>query len=87
MVQHPTEVYEAKYRGPAGHKKRLALWHQEVLKVLNMLDKSQQPLEVGCGNGHLLARIVEMGFDALGVDVSSEAVKRCQERNLKASRC
>jgi methionine biosynthesis protein MetW len=78
------EVYEAKYREKAGNKTSLALWHQEVLNTLRPLDKDQQLLEVGCGNGRLLARIAELGFDALGIDFSSEAVDLCKKKGLSA---
>lgn len=84
MIQHLTEIYETKYRGPAGQDKSLALWHREVLKTLETFNKGQRLLEVGCGNGRLLAAIVEMGFDAIGIDVSSEAVAVCCEKGLKA---
>jgi 2-polyprenyl-3-methyl-5-hydroxy-6-metoxy-1,4-benzoquinol methylase len=84
MPQHLTEVYETKYRGPAGQQKHLALWHREVLKLLETLNKEQHLLEVGCGNGRLLAAIAELGFDAVGIDVSSEAIVRCRGKGLKA---
>jgi cyclopropane fatty-acyl-phospholipid synthase-like methyltransferase len=84
VIQHLTEIYETKYRGPAGQDKSLALWHREVLKTLETSNKGQHLLEVGCGNGRLLAAIVEMGFDAIGIDVSSEAVAVCCEKGLKA---
>lgn len=83
-MQHPAEIYEIKYRGPAGQTKRLALWHREVLKLLETFNKEQRLLEVGCGNGRLLVAIVELGFDAVGIDVSSEAIARCHEKGLRA---
>ena len=83
-MQHLTEIYETKYRGLAGQDKRLALWHREILKTLETFDKGQRLLEMGCGNGRLLSAIVRLGFDAVGIDVSSEAIARCREKGLKA---
>jgi 2-polyprenyl-3-methyl-5-hydroxy-6-metoxy-1,4-benzoquinol methylase len=86
MTQLPTEIYETKYRGPAGQKERLGPWHREVLGFLKTLDKGKRLLEVGCGNGRLLTAIIELGFDAVGIDVSSEAIARCREKGLEAER-
>jgi methionine biosynthesis protein MetW len=86
VIHSPTQIYDAKYRGKAGEQQRIALWHKEALKVLDPLDRDQRILEVGCGNGRLLSRIEELGFDVLGIDVSSEAVQRCREKGLTAER-
>ncbi|MGC9357704.1 MAG: class I SAM-dependent methyltransferase [Anaerolineae bacterium] len=84
MAQQLKEIYEEKYRGKIGQKRHLAIWHQETLKTLTTFDRDQKVLEIGCGNGRLLAPIAELGFDALGIDVASEAVEQCQERGLNA---
>lgn len=78
------EVYETKYRGAIRDKKRLAVWHQEILSFIKSVDKGQRVLDVGCGNGRLLAQIAELGFEAVGVDFSSEATAACREQGLKA---
>jgi methionine biosynthesis protein MetW len=57
-----------------------------MLELLETFDRNQRVLEVGCGNGRLLEKIVGLGFDAIGIDISSEAVARCQEKGLKAER-
>ena len=43
-------------------------------------------LDVGCGRGEFLALLREDGITAHGVDTNAEAVERCRERGLEATR-
>ncbi|MBM3295912.1 MAG: class I SAM-dependent methyltransferase [Candidatus Aminicenantes bacterium] len=42
-------------------------------------------IEVGCGLGHTLAAVRSAGVEAVGVDISSEAVAHCLRKGLPAS--
>ena len=43
-------------------------------------------LDIGCGRGEFLALLREQGITARGVDTNAEAVERCRERGLEATR-
>ena len=43
-------------------------------------------LDVGCGRGEFLALLRDEGIAARGVDANAEAVERCRERGLEATR-
>lgn len=54
--------------------------HQAALSLV-----TQGPvLDIGCGDGLLLALLRERGIEAEGADISQEAVARCKERGLQA---
>ncbi|MGD8719603.1 MAG: class I SAM-dependent methyltransferase [Candidatus Zixiibacteriota bacterium] len=40
-------------------------------------------LEVGCGNGHLLRRLDELGFTVRGVEVGESLAARCRDLDVK----
>ncbi len=42
-------------------------------------------LDVGCGDGLLLSMLREKGVTGEGVDFSDEAIKKCTEKNIKAT--
>ena len=44
-------------------------------------------LDVGCGRGEFLALLRDDGIAARGVDTNAEAVERCREQGLDATRC
>ena len=54
-----------------------------ILKKFN-LKKGLRVLDVGCGTGAVLDFLKNFGFDAAGIDMSSEALKYCRAKNLKA---
>jgi SAM-dependent methyltransferase len=53
---------------------------EEVTKGLEI----KTVVEVGCGLGHTLVVYEQAGYDALGIDVSAQAVGACKKRGLKA---
>jgi SAM-dependent methyltransferase len=46
--------------------------------------KPKRILDFGCGNGRLLEILKNSGFEAVGVDLSPEMVKRASRRGVKA---
>lgn len=51
--------------------------------ALSLVDRGPV-LDIGCGDGLLLALFKERGIDAEGADISSEAIERCVEKGLVA---
>ena len=47
--------------------------------------RSKKVLEVGCGRGHLLARLAKHGLDVIGVDKSTQMVNAARKRLRKAN--
>ncbi len=41
-------------------------------------------LDIGCGDGLVLSLLAEKGIESRGIDISSEAVRKCHERGLRA---
>ena len=44
------------------------------------LDGHGRALDIGCGSGKSTSTLIDMGYDAKGVDISVEAVSICEER-------
>ena len=44
--------------------------------------KGLKVLDIGCGTGAILQMLSDLGADAIGVDMSDEALKFCREKNL-----
>ena len=44
--------------------------------------KGLKVIDIGCGTGAILQMISDLGADAVGVDMSHEALKFCREKNL-----
>jgi protein O-GlcNAc transferase len=66
-------------------------WAPIVQRVLNALPDREKLFErgfswidVGCGSGGLVFTAEEFGFDATGIDLREEAVRRIIERGYKA---
>ena len=47
--------------------------------------KGQRILDVGCGEGHLLAALKRHGYDAQGVELSSELALSAKARGLNVA--
>ncbi len=48
--------------------------------VLETLDPGSSVLDVGCGAGHFTAALSDAGFEATGVEVAAEPLRRAQAR-------
>lgn len=53
-------------------------------QVVDQLDKPDSVIEVGCGLGHILEFYCKQGFNACGIDASTEAIKVCKKKGLPA---
>jgi 2-polyprenyl-3-methyl-5-hydroxy-6-metoxy-1,4-benzoquinol methylase len=58
-------------------------WEYDVAaeKVAQIMPENL--LEIGCGNGHFLEKIVSLGIDVEGVDINRDAVESCKTKGLK----
>ncbi|MBU4353415.1 methionine biosynthesis protein MetW [Candidatus Parcubacteria bacterium] len=54
-------------------------------KAIEMVEKGQKVLDVGCGDGLFLNALAQKEVLASGVDISEEGVKKCGEKGLDAS--
>lgn len=54
-------------------------------KALEMIEKGQKVLDIGCGDGLLLSALAQKGVSSSGVDISLEGVKKCREKGINAS--
>lgn len=68
-----------------------AVWAPVVQRVLDAMPAHTNPfdtklgwIDVGCGSGGLISTAEEFGFDAAGIDLREEAVRRIVEQGYKA---
>jgi len=54
-------------------------------EALSMVTKGQKALDIGCGDGLLLAALAKAGVMASGIDVSEEGAKKCKEKGFDVS--
>jgi 2-polyprenyl-3-methyl-5-hydroxy-6-metoxy-1,4-benzoquinol methylase len=60
-------------------------WDHKYLPLLSDLDRSAPILEIGCGDGSLLAYLARRGFShAIGIDISEEQVALARGRDVHA---
>ncbi|MGA1792719.1 MAG: class I SAM-dependent methyltransferase [Thermoplasmatota archaeon] len=55
------------------------IWKGSLLP-LPKLKKGARVLDVGCGTGNTMLQALEMGYEVVGIDISSTAVSRARER-------
>lgn len=50
------------------------------VQFLNLIGKFQSPiLEIGCGRGYVINHLTNKGYDAVGVELSEEAIKQAEK--------
>lgn len=52
----------------------------KAIESLHAHFQSGAGLDIGCGEGRLTVYLAQMGYHMTGIDVSSEAVRRCRNR-------
>lgn len=53
-------------------------------KTIEMVEKGQKVLDIGCGDGLLLNALAQKEVLVSGVDISEEGVKKCREKGFNA---
>jgi len=66
----------------SGHKNEWIEYLEPILTALEERKSQVRVLEVGCGIGHLLCQLDDMGFAVSGIDFSQEAVNQIPKKNL-----
>jgi 2-polyprenyl-3-methyl-5-hydroxy-6-metoxy-1,4-benzoquinol methylase len=59
-------------------------WEFEVAAEIASSLMPQSLLEIGCGEGCFLEKILPLGLDAEGIDINKEAIKICKAKGLNA---
>jgi len=52
----------------------------------SLIDYDSRVLDIGCGDGLLMKKLVDLGCSVMGVDISQEAVKKCEQKNLQVKK-
>lgn len=50
--------------------------------ILKYIDKKDVILDAGCGTGHILSRLIDLGYDAYGLDID-EAMLELANKNIE----
>jgi ubiquinone/menaquinone biosynthesis C-methylase UbiE len=74
------EEWKRAYDEAWRHRSNDCVEETDAELILGALGKGGSVLEVGAGIGTLAIRLAKEGFDVTGLDVSSEALRRAQER-------
>jgi SAM-dependent methyltransferase len=82
IVRDATLVYDdityIKYEHPSLEdeiKKNIEMFH--ALTKIRSVPNVYRTLDIGCGTGRYPFALVYQGYDAIGIDVSPEAIKKC----------
>ncbi|MDQ6672762.1 MAG: class I SAM-dependent methyltransferase [Chloroflexota bacterium] len=81
------ERYVSTFKGDGspGTEPSFAWWDHKYLPLLSDLDTAAPMLEIGCGDGGLLAYLGRRGFsNAAGLDISPEQVQVAKARGVRA---
>lgn len=61
--------------------------HNHFDKIADLwidLPKGSKVLDIGCGAGSVVEKLVKDGYDVYGVDIQKEAIKRARSKGIKA---
>lgn len=58
-------------------------WEYDVAAEAASRILPENLLEIGCGNGHFLEKILSLGIDVEGVDINKDAVEVCKSKGLR----
>jgi SAM-dependent methyltransferase len=80
--------YISSFKGTGKRDAASVWWDHKYLPLLADLERSAPILEIGCGDGALLAYLAERGFlSARGVDISPEQVELARRRPGVQAEC
>jgi len=65
-------------------KEEISELYNAYALLINQLDQSSL-IDIGCGQGDFLLNLQETSLKTFGIDLSSEQIKVCKEKNLNAS--
>ena len=54
----------------------------DLAAILRAIPAGSRALDVGCGDGALMAALTDKGVDARGIEIDAECVERCVARGL-----
>ncbi|HSV94361.1 MAG TPA: class I SAM-dependent methyltransferase [Spirochaetia bacterium] len=76
---------ELHYYDVAKKANKKIYWHPGIKRISQIAKKSRFILDVGCGEGTKLAKIIEKGKDATGIDISHFAIQKAKKQfpNIK----
>lgn len=57
---------------------------EKILKRIHKLTKGKRLLDYGCGFGNFMGQAKEYGFDPVGLDASSQAIKSVKHKDFAA---
>ncbi len=72
-AKYDSDYRDGKFGGPA-------YTHRWIIDIMRP-KAGGRLLDIGCGQGHLLARAAEAGMSTYGIDISGEAIKRARENS------
>jgi SAM-dependent methyltransferase len=74
--------FESAYKDEEYFLERRSKCYQQVLEIIQSVSAKGRFLDVGCAKGHFLRMAIKAGFDAIGCDISQEAVNFCNKIGL-----
>ncbi len=82
-----TDYYESYWRDGFWADNPYERWKMERVRAqVERMPRGARALDVGCGDGRVLAQLGPLGLRGLGVDVSEEAVARAAKRGIVVAR-
>jgi len=84
MTDFYFDLYEKLYQD--GYHSDLSFSHFESIEPFVMAQLHNRPystiLDVGCSHGLVVQKLINMGHNAYGIDVSNTAIEKCKQRGL-----
>lgn len=76
--------FEEKYRGSMEEIKKKQLFYVDNYVLPNVsADSLGMVIDIGCGRGEWLSLLAERGYRGVGVDLNTESLKCCEDKNIK----
>ena len=81
------DEYLLRFREPSDRHwaaEETPIGHENGKPNLSYLDPCAHVLDIGCGYGHAMRRLLKLGKTVCGIDISPVNVEKCREADLKA---